>query len=210
MRVPQTAVHRKGPDRPAPEGRSQIAGFTLLELMVVIVIMGAIVTLVTPRFKSIFEVELKSSMRQIAGMIKYCFHESIIRQATIRLNFDITTGAYYPAILVTDPESNVGEFMEAPSSIAQAARLPDNVFFEDILTPRSAEKLDDGETFIMFYSTGYAEKAVIHMRDIAGRQYTLLVRPLNGSVKIFDGYVDFAVLHQTETPYGTATESSAF
>lgn len=175
-------------------------GFTLLEMMVVIVLMGLIAALAIPRFKDIYEVDLKSSMRRLSGTIKFCFNEAIIKQATMRLNFDIATGTYNYSILLTDPDAKIGEFVEIPSMVAEPGILPDGVFFVDILTPRSPEKQIDGETNILFFSTGYAEKAVIHLGDRKGRRYTLLVKPLTGGVRIFEGYIDFAELNRSENP----------
>lgn len=180
------------------------SGFTLLEMMVVLVLMGLIAALAIPRFKDIYEVDLKSSMRRLAGTIKFCFNEAIIKQATMRLNFDLATGTYNYSILITDPDSTIGEFVEMPSAVVQPGVLPQGVHFVDILTPRSPEKQIDGETNIMFFSTGYAEKAVIHLGDRKGRQYTLLVKPLTGGVRIFEGYIDFAELNQSMNPLENA------
>jgi general secretion pathway protein H len=182
------------------EGR----GFTLLEVLVVLVLMGIVAGIAIPRFKNLFEVELKSSMRRLAGTIKFCFNDAIIKQATIRLNFDISSGTYTYSMLVTDPDSRIGEFVDMPSPFTETEQLPQGVYFKDILTPRSIQKMEDGETYIMFYPTGYAEKAVIHLADAHGRVYTMLVRPLTGGVKIFEGYVDFAEFQQVETPFGTS------
>jgi len=179
-------------------------GFTLLELMVVIVLMATIAMIAIPRFKSLFEVNLKSSMRQLAGTIKFCFNEAIIKQSTIRLNFDVETGMYYHSTLITSADSSLGEFVPMPSSVSEQKTLPDGVFFEDIITPRSYEKEED-EAYIMFYPTGYAEKAVIHIKDADENQYTLLVKPLTGGVKIFEGYIDFAVFNSQEGTYGSSS-----
>jgi prepilin-type N-terminal cleavage/methylation domain-containing protein len=199
-------MHRSS-DRSDRSSRSGTRGFTLLELMVVVVLIGTVASIALPKFKDLFEVNLKSSMRRMAGTVKFCFHEAIIKQATIRLTFDVLSGTYTPTVLATNSTNNTGEFVSATSQLAKPQTLPNGIFFQDIITPRSAQKTEDGQTFIMFYPTGYAEKAVIHLRDSYGRQYTLLVKPLTGGVRIFDGYVDFTVMQQTETPFGTANGS---
>lgn len=170
--------------------------------MVVVILMGVVAALAFPRFNDLFEVDLKSSMRRLAGTIKFCFNEAIIKQATIQLKFNIDQGSYNHALLVTNPDSSVGEFIEMASPVSAPQVLPKGIFFKDILTPRSAEKREEGDTYILFYPTGYAEKAVIHIQDQHGRTFTLLVRPLTGSVKIFDGYIDFAEFQNVETPFG--------
>lgn len=201
VRKKKERIFRNGQD-------SANRGFTLLEIMIVIVLMATIATVATPKFKDIFEVNLKSSTRKMAGSIKFCFNEAIIKQATVRLNFDLVTSSYYHTMLITDPDSIIGEFVEMPSPINERQQLPEGIFFQDILTPRSVQKMEDGETYIMFYSTGYAEKAVIHIRDSHGNVFTLLVKPLTGGVKIFEGYVDFAMLQQNQTPFGSTSSST--
>ncbi len=188
-----------------PKSKDHCQGFTLLEIMVVALLIALIAGIVVPRFESVFETQLKSAMRKIAGSIKFCFNEAVIKQSTIRLKFDLSQGTYNYSVLVTDPDSKIGQFIEMPSDIAEPAILPGGVFFTDIVTPRSLMKVEDGETFILFYPTGYAEKAVIHLGDRYGRKYTMLVKPLNGGVKIFEGYIDFMEFNNTETPFGTAS-----
>lgn len=188
-----------------PKGQGHYRGFTLLEIMVVVLVIALVAGIVIPRFDSIFETQLKSAMRKLAGSIKFCFNEAVIKQATLRLEFNIREGTFNYSILIVDPDSKIGQFVEMPSDIAEPVALPAGVFFKDIVTPRSLQKVDDGEAYILFYPTGYAEKAVIHLADIHGRTYTMLVKPLNGGVKIFDGYVDFMEFHSTDSssnPFG--------
>ena len=179
-------------------------GFTLLEILVVMFIIATIFAVAIPQFQDIFETRLKSSMRRIAGAVKFCFNEAIIKQATVRLNFNLATGEYWHSILMTNEGGSVGEFIEMPSNVQEHQILPDGIFFQDVLTARSSEKTETGETFVLFYSTGYAEKAVIHLRDLHGRQYTLLVKPLTGGMETFEGYIDFAEMQQQQSPFGSS------
>jgi prepilin-type N-terminal cleavage/methylation domain-containing protein len=177
-------------------------GFTLLEVLVVMFLIALVAGIAIPKFQGIFEVQLKSSIRKLIGSIKFCFNESIIKQSTIRLSFDIGAGTYRYSVLATNQGGTVGQFVELPSGIAVPVALPRGVYFKDVLTPRSVMKQEDGETFILFYPTGYAEKAVIHLADTKGREYTLLVKSMTGGVKLFEGYIDFAQFNQTQTSFG--------
>jgi len=179
-------------------------GFTLLELLVVLVVIGTVMAVALPKFSDMFEVRLKSAMRYLIGTVKFCFHESIIKQVPIRLFFNIEEGTYYFAVLAQSAE-NTGEFVALPSNFAAPRKLPDGVSFIDVVTSHDVEKRTEGDDiFIEFYPNGFAEKAVIHLGDEYGRQYTLMVKPLTGDVEIFDDYIDFSTLVQGAGAYGTS------
>jgi len=180
-------------------------GFTLLELMVVLVIIGTVMTIAIPRMSDMFEVTLKSAMRKLAGAVQFCFNESVIKQTPLRLNFDPLTGEYWLTYLAT--QGNTGEFVVAENDVFEHDQLPNGVFFIDIVTPHDIEKRVEGDDiYIGFYPTGFAERGVIHLGSQDGRQYTLLIKPLNGKVIVFEGYVDFADL----SPQFDSEQSSTF
>jgi len=168
-------------------------GFTLLELLVVLLVIGTVITIALPRFQDMFEVRLKSSMRYMIGTIKFCFNESIIRQTPLRLFFDLENGTYWIAVLKVTGDT--GEFVLLPSDLATPRHIPDGVRIIDVVTAHDIEKRTEGEgIFIEFYPNGFVEKAVIHLGDYYNRQYTLLTKPLTGGVEIFDDYIDFVSL----------------
>ncbi len=168
-------------------------GFTLLEIMVVILIIGSVMAVAIPRVNDAFEVNLKSSMRRLQGAITFAFNESVIKQTPIRLNFDIPTGQYWITYLMV--QGNTGEFQQVDSEFTQRQRLPEGVFFTDVVTPHDMDKRTEGEDiYIGFYPTGFVERAVIHLASRDGREYTLLIKPLTGKVTIYDNYVDFVDL----------------
>lgn len=172
--------------------RRPSAGFTLLELMIVIVIMGTIMGIAIPQMNNLFEVNLKSSMRKLSGAILFCFNESVIKQTPIRLNFDMDTSEYWLSFLVTN--GSTGEFVDLPTDMFNREQLPPGVFFKDVLTPHSFEKETEGEAFITFYPTGFAERGIIHVTTRDERVYTLVTKPMTGKTVIYDREVDFVDL----------------
>jgi len=168
-------------------------GFTLLEIMVVILIIGSVMAISIPRINDAFEVNLKSSMRRLQGAITFAFNESVIKQTPLRLNFDLATGEYWITYLMV--QGNTGEFQQVDSEFTRRQRLPEGVFFTDVVTPHDTDKRTEGEDiYIGFYPTGFVERAVIHLASHDGREYTLLIKPLTGKVTIYDNYIDFVDL----------------
>ncbi|MCZ7583493.1 MAG: prepilin-type N-terminal cleavage/methylation domain-containing protein [Deltaproteobacteria bacterium] len=133
-----------------PAARTRRRAFTLLEIMVVMVIIGAVLSIAIPRFGNVFEANIKSAMRRFAGMVKFCFHEAVIKQSVLRLNVDPMTGEYWVAVLVSS--GTVGQFVEADESLAARARLPHGIQFVDVVTPHDILKKEREEAFISFFS----------------------------------------------------------
>ena len=164
-------------------------GFTLLEMMVVVIIIGTMMAIAIPRMTDMFEVNLKSAMRRLIGTSQFAFNESVIKQTPLRLNFSPETGMYWLSAMVTSGDT--AQFVEYPTDLAKPQKLPDGVFFTDIVTPHDVEKRTEGEDiFITFFPTGYVERGLIHLSAEDGRQYTLLFEPMTGKITVLDGYID--------------------
>jgi prepilin-type N-terminal cleavage/methylation domain-containing protein len=172
--------------------RHRSAGFTLLEIMVVIIIIGTIMAIAIPRLNDMFEVNLKSTIRKLAGAIQFCFNESVIKQTPLRLNFDLATGEYWLSYLSVNGQT--GEFVDMPNEMLDRQQLPSGVFIKDLITPHSQEKRTEGVDFISFFPTGFAEKAVLHLASRDGRVWTLVVKSMTGRLTVYDREIDFVDL----------------
>jgi len=180
------------------------AGFTLLEILVVLIIIGTVVGIAIPRLNDVFEVDLKSTIRKFAGTAQFCFNESVIRQTPIRLNLSFDSQEYYLSYLATN--GSTGEFVELPSTFVDHEQMPDGVFFLDVATPHNPDKTSVGEEFVIFYPTGYVEPAVVHISTRDGRVWTLLFKSMTGKVVVYDRQIDFMDLQNNVIqPTGTTS-----
>jgi general secretion pathway protein H len=160
-------------------------GFTLIELVVVIFLMGIFFLVAIPKFKDITEVNIKSASRRLTGTIRYLYNEAVFKKRIYKLVFDIDTGEYW----VEAVEGN--EFVAPSDSFLLRERLPVGVSFKDITTERSLGKTEKGrEEFILFMPTGFVEPAVIHLEAENGIAYTLATKPYTGGTIVFDEYID--------------------
>jgi len=177
-------------------------GFTLLEMMVVVIIIGTVVAIAIPRMNDMFEVNLKSAMRRLIGTVQFAFNESVIKQTPLRLNFTPETGDYWLSAMLTSGDT--GQFVDYPTDVVKPQQLPAGVYFTDIVTPHDSEKRTEGDDiFIGFFPTGFVEHAVIHLASDDGRQFSLVIAPLTGKVTVLDGYVD--IVQQTDNGEEQAT-----
>ena len=160
-------------------------GFTLIELVVVIFLVGVFFLVAIPKFKDITEVNIKSASRRLTGTIRYLYSEAVFKKRVYKLVFDIDTNEYWVEVI----EGN--EFVTPPDTFLQRKRLPVGVFFKDITTERSLGKTEKGrDEFILFMPTGFVEPAVIHLTTEDGQAYTLATKPYTGGTIVFDEYID--------------------
>lgn len=168
-------------------------GFTLLELLVVILIIGAFFFVAVPKFQDMTQVSIKSASRNLTATIKYLYNEAAFKKSIYRLTFDVESGEYWVETL---QESEFGggsqEFVLSEESTQIRHKLPNGVYFEDIVTERTLDRnpLDEEKEYILFLPTGFVEPAVIHLVTDDEQYYTLATRPYTGGTKVYDEYVE--------------------
>lgn len=158
-------------------------GFTLLELIVVITLLGIMLVFTVPRFHdTLFLDNDKKSARWIIGKVRALKEAAIRNQTNLTLHIDLDTQRYWE----TD-ESLSAEARE--SAALNAASLPGDLQIADIEYPIRG-KIDSGQADITFYKTGYTDKLIIHSQDDA--QYvSFLIEPFLSEVTRYEGYASF-------------------
>jgi general secretion pathway protein H len=160
------------------------AGFTLIELVVVVVLISmfavASVSLVINRDRG----ELSSSARRLAGVVKYLFNEAALSGLEQRLIFNLDDGSYRAQVLDTN-----GYLYEA-ESLGRQAQLSDGVSFTDVTTGGRGN-FSFGEVTVRIYPSGWLEETVVHLSAGQGEALTLRVNSLTGSTEIYSGYRSF-------------------
>jgi general secretion pathway protein H len=159
-------------------------GFTLIELMIVIAVLGVMITLVIPRLGELGEANMKRSARHLTGMIRFLRDESEARKTVYRLRFDVQGGRYWAEVMVLTSDKSV-EFRPLKSSIGSEGSLSGQTTFRDV---QAASHPDD--PYIQFTPDGWVENAAIHLRNGDGKDFTLLVNPLMGSTELREGYIE--------------------
>jgi len=160
------------------------AGFTLVEIVVVMVLVSLFMVFSIPLFSNIGTSSLGTSARRLSGTIKYLFNESALSGLEYRLIYDLDRGSYRAQIL----EEN-GELVAATDQ-GREASLKGDVFFTDLQLPGRG-KFTAGQVTTRIHPSGWVEETIIHLDDGAGEMLTLRVMPLTGTTEIFDGYREF-------------------
>jgi len=146
--------------------------------------MSLVTLLVLPKLESFLTPDLSGTARHLIGVIQSLHDEAESSRQIYRLNYDLDAGEYWASMVnqkEDSPESN-------PVFVKHVA-LPDRIRFKDIVTLHQG-KVAEGTAFTQFYPSGRVEKTLIHLTLDKDQVLTLMINPLNGSVKIYDHYIE--------------------
>jgi general secretion pathway protein H len=169
--------------RTSKAGGCNEAGFTLIELAMVIVVIGIVTALAMPRFSGVFErQQMRRTINAIRGYARYLQAFAAVEKCVYRLTFDL------------DQRVITATALETAACPGQTRRLPDyvlppTVYILDVITPEG-EKIADGIAVTHFFPTGFAQPSTIHLSGTNTEKFTLMIEPLTGRVQVFEGYVE--------------------
>ena len=158
------------------------AGFTLVELAVVIAILGLVVMLVAPRLPSTEEARLRGSARILASSIRYLADRAAATKTAYRLVLDLNGG---PAA-VTEGKSD-GSYSPSGDPFLAGSPVADGVMVSEVVTPRGGRR-STGQVSLDFGLDGLREFTTIHLGSGRGGQYTVVAYPGGRKVKVMPGY----------------------
>ena len=158
-------------------------GYTLIELAVVVILIGLFLGLSIPRFQyAIVSDDLKATIRRIVGTVKGLRNEAIREQQVYIFHLDLESNRLW----IESP--GIGE-EERALARERAFKLPRGVRILDVWCKGKGKKVN-GEVAIRFSKKGYVEQTVIHLGAEDGREFTLVLNPFLGTIKVYDKYVD--------------------
>jgi len=158
------------------------AGFTLLELVVVMLILTAMLGLVLPGASSVFvRNDLKTSARRLAGAVAYARSQAMLERRVQELTLDLDGGTFWTSPMLDSDESDLEP--------TRKQTLEGEVRFLNVRKAQDEER-SSGRVALRFQPKGLAEPAVIHLVGSGERVQTLSIKPFNGRCVIQDGYVE--------------------
>jgi prepilin-type N-terminal cleavage/methylation domain-containing protein len=163
-------------------------GFTLIEMVVVLVLISLSIALITPSLSRFSKrVELKATAQKVSGILRHFRSESIQKGRVYQILFDSGTGEV--RIRALEKEEKEGEGKEEAKKGTEEAKaqerrypLPGGVLIKEVKIP-SPEFSSDFPT-IEFYPTGGSNggAVLLEMQDQKG--YWIKVHFLTGIVEI--------------------------
>jgi prepilin-type N-terminal cleavage/methylation domain-containing protein len=166
------------------ESHRNAAGFTLIEIAVVLVLMALMALLVFPSVKGLHTSRLKHETRRLAGRANFLYEQAAANKVVLRLIFNLDQQSYSVSRL--DPHAPNPVFVPDLENGATPVTLPDDVRIRDV-TVEGKGTVTKGTVSCDFYPEGYVDATVVHMLDQGGTIFTLSFQPLTGRVKIAAG-----------------------
>lgn len=189
-------------------GTTKKRGFSLLEIMVVLLLVGIFTAIAIPTFRSITGSKLKSTANQLLGLIRDTYARASLSGKTCRIVFDLDKKEYWveesnDTVKVktqvqeeeaqkeerdTGKPQKAPEFKAVEDELGEKHKLPEDVYFRSIWIDRFEKRVSKGRVALYFFPDGYTEEAQIMISDDpeAKRLFNLVVEPLTGTVVIED------------------------
>jgi type II secretion system protein H len=161
------------------------AGFTLIELALVLVIMTVVFAMVVPRLRDTGRAELDAQSHHLVLTFRLLRSQAVLSGSAYRLNYDITQQRYW--VTPGDASVDLEQFARDVGSLARGRTLQPPVGIMDVVLPTLAGKVSQGLIYTVFYPDGSVDPTVIHLAN--GRDvYTLWLNPMNGRLNLEPGY----------------------
>jgi prepilin-type N-terminal cleavage/methylation domain-containing protein len=170
-------------DKPASVRSSSYQGFTLIELVMVILLIGFMLTITLPRLQNLaLGDNLKTVLRTLTSTINEIKYQAIKDNRTYYLKFDFGAKKFW------SDSSNLTE-EERIDAKKNSIVLPSDVNVTDIEF-KDGRAISTGEVSIGVNKKGYIDPSVIHLSSNDGRRFTFVLRPFLASVNVLENYIN--------------------
>jgi general secretion pathway protein H len=158
------------------------AGFTLIEIAVVLAIIGMVTMLVLPRLPSSEAEDLKISARMLASTLRYMQDRATAGRTTYYLWMEPGTDK----VAIKEAAAD-GSEKEPLDPQLQRRPVREGIQVADVLIPRLG-KVSDGQVRLDIGMGGLRDFAAVHLRSANGNFWTVMAFPASGKVKVYEGY----------------------
>ena len=157
------------------------AGFTLLEIIIVLFLLVSLLGIVLPRIS--FDENLGSVGRRIVGTVRSLQSLAMSNQKTVRLYVDLDQGIYWPMVLDGNQEK-----VPVDATWAKPLNLPETIRFSDILM--SQGRKESGRADLFFYPTGRIDPVTMHLVDAGNNILAIAIEPVTGAIRMSDERIE--------------------
>lgn len=157
-------------------------GFTLIEIVVVLVVISMAMMIVIPRLPSSESENLKASARTLASTLRYLQNRAATGRTTYYLHLEPGTDEVKVLEAAAD-----GSEKEPGDPMLQKRPIREGIQVADVYIPRLG-KINEGELRLEVGMGGLRDFVAIHLGSTEGGFWTVMAFPSSGKVKVYDGY----------------------
>lgn len=187
---------------------SRAAGFTLIELMVVVAIIAATVGVALPRIKNL-QNKQKEVLRSFVAISRQLHQKSKLNGFTYRIVIDMKDGVdgkqsqgfwvekSESGSLVKPGEEKLKEEKDRDGKVKKPTDfyidatitkepklLPSGMHFDKVELSRLPEPIKTGKAYIHYLPQGLAEESAIHIKGEKDQKWTIAIHPLTGRAEV--------------------------
>ncbi len=183
-------------------------GFTLIEIMIVLVIVGVVLTLAVPKLVN-SKGKIKDEVKHIALIARQVHDAARLENRTYRIVFSmeekkvhsywIESAASNVTLLSadqskkqkdeTDPKKSLiaknNGFEISKAVLKSPVKLPKELFIDKVEFI-DGKAITSGDASIHFFAQGLVQEAAIHLSDHKTLIWTIFISPLTAHTTIFD------------------------
>ncbi len=153
-------------------------GFTLLEILAVLMLFGVALAMIVPRFGAVDP--LGQSSRQFVSLIHTLQAKATSMQKSWNLHLDVDQQTYWAAVVEPD-----GEQTPTDAALVERITLPPTIRYLEIVTLRQG-LFQSGEGYLQVLPTGRIEPGVIHLVDDRQNVVAIQILPVTGQIRLWE------------------------
>ena len=143
--------------------------FTLLELILVMVIISAVLSMAAPSLRGFFASrKAHDAAAGILSLMRYARSQAITEGRNYRLNLNPSEGAYWLTV------NDAGGYAELDTSLGRRYLLPEFTTMEVEMDGDTEKDEGDSEVYIEFYPKGHVDVCTIRIFDQNGDEVDVL------------------------------------
>ncbi len=164
--------------------RSQ-TGFSMLEMVVVLIIVGIVAAVVVPRMMgSMSNTKLKTATKKIAATLRFARSTAASEKATRTVTFDLDGGSMSLEGGKASSDGSSGDGTENGGGRAKTYDLPEEVRLEKAVW--GEEFIESGTFEIHFFPNGGSSGGELILGNDRDRRYGVVADLITGMVRIDD------------------------
>ncbi len=197
--------------------RHRERGFTLIELVIVVAVIGLLALLAAPALGTITGANVREAAGQLAGGMRYLFDTAALRHSTCRMALDTEHRAWWAecaegaAAALGDPKAAAREdeelarrfpdekdeqvrkllarttFGSFSDRLVEKRELPGRAGFGKLKIEGAPDA--EGVAYVYFFPGGQAQRAFVPVVD-GSNVFTVVVEPFTGRARVVPGAVE--------------------